>query len=599
MQADVLQSAAVGSSHYWNLGRCQEGYNVDSFSFAGKQQTLNSAMCHEATQNQSMVPNDKQLSSEGAPDRSFEDLVNKILATEDESPSSDCVDTELTLTEELLHNLAVENGANLCEQAPMPDLSAMSSTQIIQEALAWMHKNRNMQENSSLYSGMGSPHSSIAGSYSSGDEIGWPNVAMSRSDPEMVNVPPNISQSPQVRYPSSDFPMGNISVRDIQPPPQRFDSNPEFGNMPSPQEGNVFRSSSNTHSSRVLPNCTGMNPNCKNQNQLQIPALKGFKTNMNISGCHTPPLSQAPRSIDACATGGYPPKVSQAANFAPVMPGQSYGTVPDPILSNYQKVLPWQTQPRQVFTNNYQRPQAHSQMVSGYQRQDFNDHFQFNGKQNCVPRWLKRNQPLNIGYQQKAIFAENYSSLPNSPVGLSPSTEMGEISSGIENCQYQLQNLEKERRKTEAELVRMNPGKRISSSNTIAVPSLPPNPSPVDQLIVEEYREHSRMTTLLSKIGGLNSRALHPNIETCLDKWMSAIQAVEAHRTAELCHNPKGKSMLNQGNGSIVEKVRILTLTTSDARTKLWCALQLSKEKHIPPLRKELLNFIPDGVRLV
>lgn len=56
-----------------------------------------------------------------------------------------------------------------------------------------------------------------------------------------------------------------------------------------------------------------------------------------------------------------------------------------------------------------------------------------------------------------------------------------------------------------------------------------------------------QMTTLLSKIGGLNAKALHPNIEACLDSWMSAIQSVEAHRTAENCQSQHGRNVLDRG----------------------------------------------------
>ena len=48
---------------------------------------------------------------------------------------------------------------------------------------------------------------------------------------------------------------------------------------------------------------------------------------------------------------------------------------------------------------------------------------------------------------------------------------------------------------TEAELARQNPGKMVSSDNTLSVPSLPQNPSRVDRLVVESGREHARVTS--------------------------------------------------------------------------------------------------------
>ena len=46
---------------------------------------------------------------------------------------------------------------------------------------------------------------------------------------------------------------------------------------------------------------------------------------------------------------------------------------------------------------------------------------------------------------------------------------------------------------TEAELARQNPGKMVSSANSIPLPPLSINPSRVDRLIVESFREHANV----------------------------------------------------------------------------------------------------------
>ncbi len=69
-----------------------------------------------------------------------------------------------------------------------------------------------------------------------------------------------------------------------------------------------------------------------------------------------------------------------------------------------------------------------------------------------------------------------------------------ELQGRVEECSEQYKRVERERKKTEAELARHNLGRKISSANAIPIPRLPTAPSRLDRMVVDFFREHARVS---------------------------------------------------------------------------------------------------------
>jgi len=161
----------------------------------------------------------------------------------------------------------------------------------------------------------------------------------------------------------------------------------------------------------------------------------------------------------------------------------------------------------------------------------------------------------------------SYSPLPAGAAFPPPPGSPSSLHLRLEEASLQLRGMKKERKRVEVALVRYLPGPGpnftdLHGGGSSGAIRLPPHPYHLDRLVVDSFREYSKVITLLDRMIRMQKAPQHPGISASFKDWQDSILTLAELRSGHI--------------GAVKADARIANYTKAvrRAKTSLWAALQ-------------------------